>query len=354
MQESNDNENSNNENIKINDSGDILRVNYSKRKSVINKNNKPLITQEKYIDNIRRLIMESGIDKMFLKNKLFPQKENEKNKNINNINEKEESKDNNNSNHLQQTNSLREWYQKINLLPKEDFQEIKEIVLDEDEYNKYQNLNWAKNDVNNIIKESKDGKIFYKGLNDQSNSYYIFLNDKYSFNPSVANRKYSCKIKFLSNSNLIGLGIAYKNIVQKNNNKFLDLNEPNFNNGIFALIQTYNPQIKKYCIRPWNCMDKNSVNYVAYFPSFKKGKEIIVSYDTNKEKVEFKIKNNVHIMSNIKLLNNKDKNVIMAPCIVFYHKGEEIKFCEFREDIIINSINNNKNDDEDFDDIDDF
>lgn len=354
MQENNSNGNSNNENNMINDSGDIIRVNYSKRRnSFLNKKTNQIISQEKYIDNIRRLIMESGIDKIFLKNKLFPQKENEENKNINNINEKEESIDNNESNHLQQTNSLREWYQKINLLPKEDYQEIKEIVLDEDEYNKYENLNWAKNDINNIIKESKDGKIIFKGLNDKSNSYYIYLNNSYSFNPSVENKKYSCKIKFLSNSNLIGVGIAYKNIVQKNNNKFLDLNEPNFNNGIFALIQTYNPQIKKYCIRPWNCLDKNSANYVAYFPSFKKGKEIIVSYDTNKEKVEFKIKNNVHIMSNTKL-NNKDKNVIMTPCIVFYHKGDEIKFCEFKEDIIMSYNINNKNDDEDFDDIDGY
>ena len=63
----------------------------------------------------------------------------------------------------------------------------------------------------------------------------------------------------------------------------MDENNQNYNNGIFALVQTFNPKIKKNCIRPWNCFDKNLVNHVAEFPSFKKGKEILIKYDTNKE-----------------------------------------------------------------------
>ena len=364
MQENTNNGNrkSNNEkNNMINGLNNIKYVDYTKNNSFLGKKKKLKMNQEIYIDNIRRLIVESGIDKNFLKDKLFPQNSNEE---VDKINTKQEIKkvkkfkcenDNNNqSNHLQQTNSLREWYKKINFLP-EEYQEIKEIILDEDDYNQFDKLNWAKDETkenNNIIQESQDGKIFFNGIKNSSIAYphYIFLKNSYKFNISVENRRYSWKIKFLSTSHLIGIGLAYQNIVQKNNNKFLDENEPDFNNGIFALIQTYNPIIKKYCIRPWNCLDKNIANYVADFPSFKKGKEITVSYDTNKERIEFKIKNNIHIMSNVKLngINyiKDNNNLIMSPCVVFYQKGDEVKFYEFKEDIISN--NNKIKSDEEF------
>ena len=349
---------SNNEkNNMINELNNIKNVEYTKNKSFLGKKKKLKMNQEIYIDNIRRLIVESGIDKNFLKDELFPQKENEEIDKINPVIKKvkkakfENNNNNNQSNHFQQTNSLRDWYKKINFLP-EEYQELKEIILDEDDTNQFDELNWAKdeqNENNNIIQESHDGKIFFNGIKNSSITYphYIFLKNTFKFNTSVENRRYSWKIKFLSTSHLIGVGLAYQNIVQKNNNKFIDENEPEFNNGIFALIQTYNPLIKKYCIRPWNCLDKNIANYVADFPSFKKGKEITVSYDTNKERIEFKIKNNIHIMSNVKLNGIKDNNnLIMSPCVVFYQKGDEVKLYEFKEDTIVNNNNKIKSDEE--------
>jgi len=352
-------ENTNNGKRKSNNElNNIKYVEYTKNKSFLGKKKKLKMNQEIYIDNIRRLIVESGIDKNFLKDELFPQKEKEEIDKINPVIKKvnkakcENNNNNNNqSNHLQQTNSLRDWYKKINFLP-EEYQELKEIILDEDDTNQFDELNWAKDEQkenNNIIRESHDGKIFFNGIKNSSITYphYIFLKKTYKFNTSVENRRYSWKIKFLSTSHLIGIGLAYQNIVQKNNNKFIDENEPEFNNGIFALIQTYNPLIKKYCIRPWNCLDKNIANYVADFPSFKKGKEITVSYDTNKERIEFKIKNNIHIMSNVKLNGIKDNNnLIMAPCVVFYQKGDEVKLYEFKEDTIVNNNNKIKSDEE--------
>lgn len=371
MQENSNNDNGNpnisNNNI-MNASKNIIHVNYTKNESFLSKKRNPKINQEKYIEHIKKLIIESGIDKNYLRDKLFPPElDAEKKEEINK--EKKincENKNKNKFNHLQQTNSLKEWYEKINLLPKQN-KELKEIVLDENDEDKFSSLNWALDDDieeenNNIIQEFPDGKIIFNGK--KNNSHYIYMKNSYKFNISIENKKYSWKIKFLSTSNLIGVGLAYPNIVQKNKNKFLDEKESDFNNGIFALIQTYNPLIKKYRIRPWNCLDKNSANYVAEFPKFKKGKEIIISYDTNKEKIEFKIKNNVHIMSNIKLngnKNNNNKNIMMTPCVVFYQKGDEIQFCEFKEDtIIINNNNDNKEiinidiDNDKFIDIDDY
>jgi len=156
------------------------------------------------------------------------------------------------------------------------------------------------------ISEEEDGIITFHQKRDNKLYHYIYLKDSFSFDMSLKNKIYSWKIKFLSTSNLIGVGLSYKDIVLKNNNKFFDENNNNFINGTFSLIQTYNPIIKNYCIRPWNCFDKNLVNHVAEFPSFKKGKEILIKYNTNKDRIEFIIKKHVYFMEDIKLnrINN--------------------------------------------------
>ena len=318
------------------------------------KENNKLTQKEKeeiYINSIRRLIKESGIDKIILKEKLFPKENNEKK-------EKEKkpvintNTNNNILSHIQLSNSLKEWYEKINIIPPElnsnnsNNNNTSELSLNEE-------LNWSEdsNKISNTITEGENGVITFNGFNGNKNdnnsfSHYIFLKNDFSFDISLKNKIYSWKIKFLSTSDLIGVGLGYKNIVLKNNNKFLEVNNINFINGIFALIQTFNPLNKKHCIRPWNFLDKNLVNHVAEFPNFKKGKTIEIKYYTNKERMEFKMKKNVHIMGGIKLNNESDvndNNKIMTPCIVFYQKGEQVVFSDFccDED---NCITNNNED----------
>ena len=308
----------------------------------LNKKRKENKDDKVVIDNIRRLIKESGIDKEILIKKLFSESEKGKQdciKEEKNINKKKDIKLKENKNKIQRYNPLREWYQKINFLPTKDFNDISnnDISLEED-------LNWFEDisHINNIVTEDEKGVIKFNGYKNNNKPYphYIFLKDSYSFDISPKNKIYWWKIHFLSTSNLIGIGLAYKNIVLKNGNKFLD-DVNNFNNGVFALIQTYNPKIKKHCIRPWNCQDKTLVNHVAEFPSFKKGKEILIKYDTNKERIEFKIKKNIHIMGGIKL-NGMD-NKIMTPCAIFYYEGDEVEFSEFttEDENINNNINTN-------------
>ena len=75
------------------------------------------------------------------------------------------------------------------------------------------------------------------------------------------------------------------------------------------------------------------VNHVAEFPAFKKGKKISIKYDTNKERIEFKMKKNVHIMGGIKLNqcddNMNNNNKIMTPCVVFCQPGDQVIFFDF-------------------------
>ena len=128
----------------------------------------------------------------------------------------------------------------------------------------------------------------------------------------------------MCNSKLIGIGLADKNIVLNNFNKFFS-DDANFSNGVFGLISTFNMINNKNEIHPWNCKDKNLVNYVATFPEFKKGREIKIKYDVNNQSLVFISKKRCYKMEKVTPLNKK----ILTPCAIFYYSGDEIKFSEF-------------------------
>ena len=354
----NDNDDDKNENV----SNEIIDINWKINEdnnnyinTFLNKKRKIEKAEEEFIENLKKLIEKSRIDKNILKKKLFPDDENE---NIKEIKKKENKENNeniniteitenkriliqefseinlsfikrseylwehinlgefkniNNSNkiieindrvnHIQQTNSLYDWYKKLNFLP-----------------NLPSDLSIPAKDKNISINKNV---IIFNGSKNSLNKYphYIYSHEKLSFDGFSKNKKISWKIKFKSESNLIGIGIINQNLISSKTNNFLS-DDINFNNGVFALIQTFNPDIKKYCIRPWNCLDKNLVNHVAEFPYFRKGKTINISYYTTEEILEFKIKNNVYNMKGVK--SNKKMN----PCIIFYYPNDEVEFSE--------------------------
>ena len=345
------------ENKLINCSIGVIHINTSHKNDLLNKKRKPdRKDDDKCIeidnDNIRKLMKERGIIQNIQQHKLSINTEKEKYLILNSGKDKEKGKkkekefENEDKKigeekvYMQQANTIREWYQKLNFLPNLELDDNSFEENEDDE--KYENLNWVENsnDINNSnnkITEEENGIIKFNSSENKKSLYphYIFLKNENAFDISAKNKIYSWKIKFLTTSDLIGVGLAYKDIVLKNKNKFLDDQDSNYNNGVFALIQTYNPQIKKYCIRPWNCTNKNLVNYVANFPSFKKGKEIIIKYDTNKERIEFKVKKDVHIMANVKLHGleeTEDNNMIMVPCVIFYQSGDKVKIYNYKEE----------------------
>ena len=320
----NDNDDDKNENV----SNEIIHINWKINEdnnnyinTFLNKKRKIEKAEEEFIENLKKLIEESRIDKNILKKKLFPDDENENIKEIKKKENKENNEniniteitENNNSNkiieindrvnHIQQTNSLYDWYKKLNFLP-----------------NLPSDLSIPAKDKNISINKNV---IIFNGSKNSLNKYphYIYSHEKLSFDGFSKNKKISWKIKFKSESNLIGIGIINQNLISSKTNNFLS-DDINFNNGVFALIQTFNPDIKKYCIRPWNCLDKNLVNHVAEFPYFRKGKTINISYYTTEEILEFKIKNNVYNMKGVK--SNKKMN----PCIIFYYPNDEVEFSE--------------------------
>ena len=320
----NDNDDDKNENV----SNEIIHINRKINEdnnnyinTLLNKKRKIEKAEEEFIENLKKLIEESRIDKNILKKKLFPDDENENIKEIKKKENKENNEniniteitENNNSNkiieindrvnHIQQTHSLYDWYKKLNFLP-----------------NLPSDLSIPAKDKNISINKNV---IIFNGSKNSLNKYphYIYSHDKLSFDGFSKNKKISWKIKFKSESNLIGIGIINQNLISSKTNNFLS-DDINFNNGVFALIQTFNPDIKKYCIRPWNCLDKNLVNHVAEFPYFRKGKTINISYYTTEEILEFKIKNNVYNMKGVK------SNKKMYPCIIFYYPNDEVEFSE--------------------------
>jgi len=89
---------------------------------------------------------------------------------------------------------------------------------------------------------------------------------------------------------------------------------------------TSNNQINS--VQERNITHSNAGEYSI--PFFKKGKKISIKYDTNKERIEFKMKKNVHIMGGIKLNQCDDNNnKIMTPCVVFCQPGDQVIFYDF-------------------------
>lgn len=310
----------------------------------LNKKRKMLKTKKEYISEIRRLIHEGGLEEeyLFIKRKIKKSSNNnipidyEINQNVDNskcdINNKcnenvllNNNKPKNNEEKkietkpikpIQQTKSLHEWYKKLNLLP-------------------------FNNTSNNIISpypyddNHKDGYVKFYGFNNiyenndsyNYNKFYIYLREQNEFEASFNNTKiYEWEVTILCDSFLIGVGLAEKNIVLSNNNKFLS-DDDKFNNGVYCLINTYNKEFNMKEMRPWHCNDKNLINHVTNFPPFKKGRKINMIYNNNSKTLEFISKKNSYKMINV-FPKGFGVLKILTPCVVFYYAGDEIQFSQ--------------------------
>lgn len=276
-----------------------------------------------YISEIKKLMHEGGLEDTYLfikKKKKGDKKEknNEENKEgIISNNEKSKKKSEKIEDvpvkPIQQTQSLNEWYKILNLLP---FNNYTSNVISPFPY--------EENNQNGIVKFIGVNNIIQNNENNYD-KYFIYLREKYDFEPSINDKKiYEWKVTLLCDSYLIGVGLADKNIVIKNKNKFLSDNE-NFNNGVFCIINTYNKEFNIKQLRPWHCDDKNLVNHVANFPAFKKGRIITMTYNTNNQILEFKAKNVTYKMMKVFPTQNNRQN-ILTPCIVFYYSNDEVQF----------------------------
>ena len=310
-----DNLNNEEENNKLNNKIFLNK----KRKKPDNTNTKD------YISEIKRLMKEGGLEKDYLFIKKKKKKDNIFNNTDNNINFI-----NNNSNNqkkeeikpvkpLQQLKSLNEWYQKLNLLPFN---------------NTYVNFPFTYDDKNEvgIVKYYGANNMLCENSNTNTNNnnnnyskYYIYLREKNDFEFSINNKKnYEWKVTILCDSYLIGIGLADKYRVIKNNHLFLNDDEQ-FNNGVFCLLNTYNKEFNIKEMRPWNCDDKNFSNLVANFPYFKKGRIINLIYNSNYKTLEFNSKKIKYVMNNVFPKGSNEKK-ILTPCVVFYYSGNEVQF----------------------------
>ena len=310
----------------------------NKEENYLNKKRSHLKDKKEYIELIEKLIKEGNLGNEYYlaknNNKNLPRKDNNStdknlsnNKNCGNIHinttilynnpiakfpVKLPIQEYNKEKINQQAKSMKVWYQKINIQPSEEEQG---------------EINIIKNNI--MIKsyeENAEGCVKFKGAHREVNEYkhFIYLREEYDIDISIRGKIYEWNITFLCNSKLIGIGLADKNIVLNNDNKFLS-DDVNFCNGVFGLINTYNIINNKNEIHPWNCKDKNLANYVATFPEFKKGKEVKIKYDVNNQSLEFLSKKRCYKMEKITPFNKK----ILTPCAIFYYIDDEIKFNGF-------------------------
>ena len=342
----------------------------------LNKKRKP---KKQYIAEIKRLIKEAGLEGKYIFTKIkgkncpwnysnsnsFQSKDqspfnqinydniqinttilynndNNKNKNSNNNNvsnnnnnnakkkkKEEEFPEVNPNKHTQQTSSILEWLQKLNIQPlDEDIPNKLDInkinLLNDNIYNISYNIVSQKS----IYEEGCNGVVKFNGILRQTKGYkhFIYLRTQNEFDPSINGKVYQWKVRILSDSNLIGVGLADKNLVLANKNNFIK-DENTLSNGVFGLISTYNKKLNKKDIRPWHSDNKNLVNYVATFPEFKKGREITIIYNSSIQNLEFLSKNISYKMEKVIPMYSKGDSML-TPCAIFYYADDKVQFSE--------------------------
>ena len=342
----------------------------------LNKKRKP---KKQYIAEIKRLIKEAGLEGKYIFTKIkgkncpwnypnsnsFQSKDqspfnqinydniqinttilynNDNNKNKNSSNNNGSNNNNNNAKkkkkeeefpevnpnkHTQQTSSILEWLQKLNIQPlDEDISNKLDInkinLLNDNIYNISYNIVSQKS----IYEEGCNGVVKFNGILRQTKGYkhFIYLRTQNEFDPSINGKVYQWKVRILSDSNLIGVGLADKNLVLANKNNFIK-DENTLSNGVFGLISTYNKKLNKKDIRPWHSDNKNLVNYVATFPEFKKGREITIIYNSSIQNLEFLSKNISYKMEKVIPMYSKGDSML-TPCAIFYYADDKVQFSE--------------------------
>ena len=182
--------------------------------------------------------------------------------------------------------------------------------------------------------DRKNGVVKFNGIKKNCDciqdfgklKHYIYLRTQNDFNSNEKGRIFSWKIKILNNSNFMGVGLADKYIVINNKCKFFSKRE-GFYNGVFCLYNIYNEDIKTSHVYPWHPGNIDLNEKAIDFPSFKKGLEIILLYNTDEQKLEF-ISNEkvryVYKMENVISLGSIGRNTF-TPCIIFFYPNDQIQ-----------------------------
>ena len=187
---------------------------------------------------------------------------------------------------------------------------------------------------NSLYKEEKNKNLIkFNGIKNKFNpnqnilKHNIYLRTYNDFNSEMENKVFSWKVKSLCNTNFIGVGLADKHVVIKNNFKFFSY-QKSFYNGVFCLYTLYDTKINKSKIYAWHPGNISLNDETIKFPSFEKGMVITLIYKTATHSLIFKT-NNVEnssdfIMENVKTFGKKDSN-ILTPCIIFFYPNDIIQ-----------------------------
>jgi len=248
------------------------------------------------------------------------------------ITDKNEINNNNNYNKANNDN-LDKFINKDNFCKNENSSSQKNI-------NKNNNINQLNNSKDS--KDSKTSKKIYTyddrnkdgivkfngiknkfGLSEYKLKHCIYLRTQNDFNYENDGKIYTWKIKILSSSKFLGVGLADKYIVIQNKFKFFS-KEKDFYNGVFCLYSLYKQEKKEYKIYPWHPgnikLNDNEIN----FPYFTKGLEIIISYDSLKKSLEFLTGNIIKKVYKMENVISQGGNTF-TPCIIFFYPGDEIQ-----------------------------
>ena len=157
----------------------------------------------------------------------------------------------------------------------------------------------------------------------------IYLRTQNDFNSDIEGNEYKWTVKILNDTHFIGVGLADKNVVINNKNKFFSKNKE-FYNGVFCLYSIYQPERNGNQIHPWHPRHDILNKYVVNFPPFSIGQKITMIYNTIYKSLIFvaKYKNkknlNTYRMKDVVSVGSIGRTTL-TPCIIFYYPGDEVQ-----------------------------
>ena len=160
----------------------------------------------------------------------------------------------------------------------------------------------------------------------------IYLRTFNDFNSGMEKKIFSWKVKILCDTKFIGIGLADKHIVIKNDFRFFSLRK-SFYNGVFCLYTLFETKINKSKVYAWHPGNTSLNDNEILFPAFKNGMIITLIYKSSSKTLEFKVNNENNntsfTMEDVKIKENHGRN-IFTPCIIFFYPNEQIQISKLK------------------------
>lgn len=160
------------------------------------------------------------------------------------------------------------------------------------------------------------GKIARYISTEKPEHTYLFVNK--SIDVKNCSDLKTWKIKFLTNSLWLGVGVCDKKKVISNNMKFISpkRDQADFHGSYLISSNGYS----------WNCNEPEENNKVISLPVIEKGSIIEITYNNRAKELIFSV--NTYSVKLTKVKPVFENNTKLTPCVLFLHNGNSVEFTD--------------------------